>query len=368
MKKIMLLLLVGTLLLGLVACAASKQADETEAKPAAEPEPEETPENEPITGGWSAAASVELTDEVRALLDKALEDYTGLNVVPVAYLGSQVVAGTNHALLCRIAPVTPDAVETWAIVYLYEDLEGRVEITEVKDFGRSTELSTGSESGGWGLPTTPELTDADRAAFETALEGFTGVACEPVALLSLQVVGGFNKCFLCRATPVYPDAQSTWALVYVYEDLEGGAEITEIADLPEEEPVNVQIPNPFVDYATLEEAVAAVGFDFRVPETVDGYPAKVIQVMDGELIQVIYLNGDERLFVRKAAGSDDISGDYNVYSEAQTVTIGGCEVSFEGENGEICLAKWTQGGYTYAVMPDVPMSAAAMTDLISQIS
>ena len=89
--------------------------------------------------------------------------------------------------------------------------------------------------------------------------------------------------------------------------------------------------------------------------------------MNGEMIQVIYLNGDERLFVRKAAGSDDISGDYNVYSESQTVQIGDYTVTMEGENGEISLAKWSFGGYTYAVMPDVPMKAAAMTELISQV-
>lgn len=393
MRKILLILLAGTMALGLVACAASNQP----AKPNAQPntdgtreapaqkntdgtqeapaqttdDPQEAPvqmtDGGNLDGGWIRPDSVELTDDIKALLDKALAGYAGLRIEPCAYLGSQVVAGVNHALVCRVAPVVPNAVETWAIVCLYEDLAGNVEITELRDFECPTQISYGTEDGGWGLATTPELTDADKALFEKAVEMLTGVSYQPVALLSLQVVAGYNKCFLCEATGVYPGAETDYALVYVYEDLDGGAEITEIVDLPDAENASVQIPNPFVDYATLKEAISAVGFDFAVPEAVDAYPEKVIQVMDGELIQVIYLNGDERLFVRKAAGSDDISGDYNVYSESQTVQIGDYEVTLEGENGKIHLAKWTKNGYTYAVMPDAPMTVKAMTDLISQI-
>lgn len=54
---------------------------------------------------------------------------------------------------------------------------------------------------------------------------------EPVAYLGSQVVAGLNHCYLCRPTVVYPDAQPSWKLVYVYEPLEGPAEINLIADL-----------------------------------------------------------------------------------------------------------------------------------------
>lgn len=371
MKKSLIIILAVTMALALIACAASNKPAETNSQPKNTDEtkdlPAETTGEELIVGGWTRSGSVAITDEIRALLNKALEGYTGLMIEPCAYLGSQVVAGMNHALLCRISPVVPDAIETWAIVCLYEDLQGNVEITEIKDFERPTQISYGTESGGWGLPTTPELTDADKALFDKAVGEMTGVSYQPVALLSLQVVAGYNKCFLCEATGVYPGAETRYALVYLSEDLEGGVTLTEIVDLPDEEAGTVQIPNPFVDYATVKDAISVVGFDFAVPDTVEGYPEKVIQVMDGELIQVIYLNGDERLFVRKAAGSDDISGDYNVYSESQTVKIGEYNVTLEGENSEISLAKWTSNGYTYAVMPDVPMSVKAMTDLISQV-
>lgn len=83
--------------------------------------------------------------------------------------------------------------------------------------------------GGWNLD--EELTEENRAVFHKALEGLTGVSYELVACLGSQAAAGTNYCFLCRATVVYPGAKSTYKLVYVYADLDGGAEITRVCDL-----------------------------------------------------------------------------------------------------------------------------------------
>ena len=88
----------------------------------------------PMVGGWAPAADPAVTDDVQALLDKGLAELVGVNYVPVAYLGSQVVAGTNHAILCQASVVVPDAVPYFVIIYLYEDLEGNVTIMNIADF------------------------------------------------------------------------------------------------------------------------------------------------------------------------------------------------------------------------------------------
>ena len=41
------------------------------------------------------------------------------------------VAGTNYCILCQITPVVPDATPAWALVYIYADLDGNAEITNV---------------------------------------------------------------------------------------------------------------------------------------------------------------------------------------------------------------------------------------------
>lgn len=133
--------------------------------------------------------------------------------------------------------------------------------------------------------------------------------------------------------------------------------------------IEAQIVNPFVSYDTLEDAAAVTGFDFVVPASMDGYTDRNIQVMDGKMIQVTFI--DERgsmLILRKAAGSDDISGDYYVYANTKTVTLpNGAEAELRGDETSFQTAVWTAGDYSYAVCSDVPMDEAAMIDLISTL-
>ena len=131
---------------------------------------------------------------------------------------------------------------------------------------------------------------------------------------------------------------------------------------------NAEIPNPFVDCATLADAAKLTGFDITVPDSVDGFDTRTIQVMDNKMTQVIYAKGENKLLIRKQAGSDDISGDYSEYAETNTVTLGSLAVTMKGDNGIVSLATWTDGGYTYAVdTQDVPMSSDIIGSLIGTV-
>ena len=83
-------------------------------------------------------------------------------------------------------------------------------------------------SGGWeNIPhEAEELPEDAQKAFDKATEELAGAEYTPVALLSTQVVAGINYCILCQITPVAPNAEPGWTLVYIYADLEGNAEIT----------------------------------------------------------------------------------------------------------------------------------------------
>ena len=90
-----------------------------------------------LCGSWTPSADPAVTEELKTLFDKGTETLTGASYIPVAYLGSQVVAGTNHAFLCRAVTAYPGSLETepaYAMVYLYEDLGGNVSILSIADF------------------------------------------------------------------------------------------------------------------------------------------------------------------------------------------------------------------------------------------
>lgn len=112
---------------------------------------------------------------------------------------------------------------------------------------------------------------------------------------------------------------------------------------------NTQIPNPFVDCETLADAAALAGFDIIVPDSVDGYEERAITAMENDMIQVLYLHGDDQVCIRKAVGEEECSGDYNAYFEEKTVTVGDKEVTLRGNNGKVMVAVWSEGGCSYSI-------------------
>lgn len=76
-----------------------------------------------------------------------------------------------------------------------------------------------------------EIPDDVKAAFDKAMEGLVGCTYEPIAILGSQVVSGMNYCLLCKTTIVTPDAPVSYTLVYIYEALDGTAEILSIQDV-----------------------------------------------------------------------------------------------------------------------------------------
>ena len=89
---------------------------------------------EGLLGGWKIAENNEITEDVQTLFDKAIEKLIGVSYEPIAYLASQTVAGTNHCILCRATVIYPDAQPTLKLVFIYEDLQGNTEITNIADF------------------------------------------------------------------------------------------------------------------------------------------------------------------------------------------------------------------------------------------
>lgn len=84
---------------------------------------------EPKVGSWENVAheAIELPGDAQVAFDKATEGRD--EYIPVALLSSQVVAGTNYCILCQVR--AGDAERNWALVYIYADLDGNAEITNV---------------------------------------------------------------------------------------------------------------------------------------------------------------------------------------------------------------------------------------------
>ncbi|MBR4905708.1 MAG: hypothetical protein IKZ44_02535 [Clostridia bacterium] len=231
MKKLIAILLCMLMLVSAAACAK---------KPEPSPAPvdeTELPETGTIAGGWAIAENCEMTDELRAIFEKALDGMVGVNYVPVACLGTQVVAGINYCFLAQAKVVYPDAQPKYVLVYIYEDLSGNAQIMNFADMpvvpGDDGTAAAVDETlaGGWFYAESYEITDKIRDTFGKALNSYGYLAVyEPIANLAEQVVAGTNRCLLVRFTERLPEARPQYKLIYVYEALDGTAEIIDMLD------------------------------------------------------------------------------------------------------------------------------------------
>ena len=257
MKKFLAIMLVVAIAAAFSACGGSTEPENTTA-PEITTNPEIVTEAEPVdgqlAGGYTIkdTAAVELPEEVKEAFDLALADYTGIGLTPIAYLGSQVVAGKNYAVLCLGKVLNPTAQPSLKVAVIYKDLEGNASILRVNDFnladyaGANDEPAEGEDAasevpsiggiaGGWILNTEyPEavLDDGEKAACGV-FEGVMGAHYEPIACLATQVVAGINYVMLTKVTVPAADDAVELKVVTVYSGVDGSLDVigTKTVDL-----------------------------------------------------------------------------------------------------------------------------------------
>ena len=159
------------------------------------------------------------------------------------------------------------------------------------------------------------------------------------------------------------------AIVACGKKEEAKQETAETTNVTQKE--STQIPNPFVEVKNLDEASKIAGFSLEVPETYEDYKKQVIQAIEDDMIEVIYYDKNsehEGLRIRKAKGTDDISGDYNEYKDVETVKVGDFEIIEKGSEGNISVATWNNGTYSYAIdVAEASLTKDTIANLVSNI-
>lgn len=134
-------------------------------------------------------------------------------------------------------------------------------------------------------------------------------------------------------------------------------------------PGAVQPPSNYVDCDTLKEAIEMAGIEISIPEVIKGYDDCTFRAnkTDG-MIEVIFQNDDDEIRFRKGLGDEDISGNYNDFSEKSDVNVDGSTVQMKGSDGKVNLATWSADGYSYSIDSTEAMDKTAMTDFIKAVN
>ena len=196
--------------------------------------------NAPVVGGWSAPESIEVPEVLVKFFENGNEaNKDDEQIIPVAVLEQQVVAGMNYKLLCRISNPSKNIKEVYAIVVIYVDLQGEVHdvTSEIKT---DIETNINNLPGGWSQPESVAFPEEYREIFDKAVADRDGVAFNPIAILGSQLVNGVNLAILCEATVVYPGATPYLVIIYAnVNPLSKTGEITDIKSIDVNGPENI---------------------------------------------------------------------------------------------------------------------------------
>ncbi|MGI6030062.1 MAG: S-layer homology domain-containing protein [Eubacteriales bacterium] len=130
----------------------------------------------------------------------------------------------------------------------------------------------------------------------------------------------------------------------------------------------VEIPNPFISCQTMDDAAQIAGFSMTLPSSVPNWVnTSKIRAVQSNMIEVIYQGNQNQLTIRKAVGTEDISGDFTTYSDVHTEDVNNHCVTVKGNDGKIMVATWTDGNYTYSIQTAAGLEHDALVSIVSSV-
>ena len=182
-------------------------------------------------GEWSVRTSVKGISndkQARQALKKALKEYVGYDIKPLGLLGTQVVAGTNYCMLCYGSTITPKPAHALCKVYVYEDLDGKAEITGIEEIKLKN-----APSCGWTLSNSKGKLKVENrviSSLRQATAKWVGATYKPLLVLGRARDGKDGYGLLC-SRKVSDKGGSTGLCIVILRKTKGKYAIRRIDEL-----------------------------------------------------------------------------------------------------------------------------------------
>lgn len=127
---------------------------------------------------------------------------------------------------------------------------------------------------------------------------------------------------------------------------------------------DAQVTNLYEDLPDAAALASRLGYTPKLPQTLPaGFSESGAALIGGRLAQVEYTDGAATVSYRTAKGADDVSGDYNSYSEQNTEN----SVTLKGDGGQISLAVWRDDASSYALSFSPGVTKQAALDWVGRV-
>lgn len=120
--------------------------------------------------------------------------------------------------------------------------------------------------------------------------------------------------------------------------------------------------------STIAEIEQKLGYDIKVPHYVpDDYKTDSLSAPFGEFAEITYTNETDTLYYRTAKDTEDISGDYNDYTDIETVTINNNDVTIKGNDNLYHNASWFSDDEAFSIYSDNGIKKDTMIDIVKSV-
>ena len=258
MRKLTLWMLSILMIASLFLACTEPVPDNDNTEPAAEPIPVIVPD--PVNPTEKPAASTEepasedipeaeipaLSEYALKVFSKATGSLLGAEYIPVAYLDRQSMSGTIHTFLAREKAVAPEAKETFALLYIYEETDGDIRIIDICRTNIETEMD--DEGAAYEQAEDPTLSDELKKGCEDALSEIGSADLIPLALCGTKIASGLEFLIIARSTSSDPNGETGYTFLYLNRSNGGRFSIRNMIDLehaaglPEESEIPTAVP------------------------------------------------------------------------------------------------------------------------------
>lgn len=183
-----------------------------------------------LSGGWKVNVVLDGMPQKVATAFGKLEDLVGATYTPIAYLGEQVVNGTNHAVLAEQTLVLAEPVKNIVVIIFNEAPGAGPDDLTIVSIKTLVEGGNGFGATVIDVETGENINKTAQKLFEQRFGGFCGSVVTPFALLGTQVVRGTNFIFACESTPVLADNDGSYkkAVLVIMNDLSDDVQFVDI--------------------------------------------------------------------------------------------------------------------------------------------
>lgn len=131
----------------------------------------------------------------------------------------------------------------------------------------------------------------------------------------------------------------------------------------------VQVTWGAQQFDSIADLADSLSYPLLLPAQVpEGYQLDGIRCLQGHLAEVSWQGDEGTLIYRMAPGNEDVSGDFTAYGWEDTLNAGTYTVTCKGEDGQVFLAVWNDGTYSFSLHASAGLTAEQVMTVIESLS